>query len=192
MERPLLASNVMRQKETCATIMKWWEALKKNRGARAKLRRCREPSQVLLHSIFYELPEALPGWPPGQTMALAAIAGLLSHVDTHNSNSSFASQLGNPKPKGGKAPMSENRFRQLIKSREWEEYYFRTRRAILLLKPLAANILSIADYTLQFGFEQKGSGPNDPSKGFQFRMANEYFTSALETAKQRNRKEAPK
>lgn len=181
-------TKTMKDKGCRNAIIKWKEGLDENRGARARLRRCREPMQVLLHSSYYQLKESmesLPDWPPKQSLALAAIAGLIANTEKNDSllpNRSFPEQLGSPKTEGGPPLMSETRFRQLIKSRDWPEFYRRMRRAIKMVKS-NANILSIADFVLQFGFEQRGDVPNEPGRGFQFRFAEDYFEAGLKKTK---------
>jgi CRISPR system Cascade subunit CasB len=178
-------TDTMKMKRCRDAITKWKEDLDENRGARARLRRCREPVQVLLHSSFYQLKQSLPDWPPKQTLALAAIAGLIANTEKRDAimpSMSLPEQLGSPKIEGGQPLLSETRFRQLIKSRDWTEFYRRMRRAIKMVKS-HANILSIADFVLQFGFEQRGSIPHEPSRGFQFRFAQDYFEAGLKKVK---------
>jgi CRISPR system Cascade subunit CasB len=185
-------TKTMKDKGCRDAIIKWKEDLDENRGARARLRRCREPMQVLLHSSFYQLRESLPDWPPKQSLALAAIAGLIANTDKKDANISsisFPQQLGSSTTEGGPPLMSETRFRQLIKSRDWPEFYRRMRRAIKMAKS-NVNILSIADFVLQFGFEQQGFLPHKPSHGFQFRFAEDYFEARLNKAKTKGKKEA--
>lgn len=185
-------TKTMKDKGCRGAIIKWKEDLDGNRGARARLRRCREPMQVLLHSSFYQLKESLPDWPPKQSLALAAIAGLIANTDKKDANissMSFPQQLGSSKTEGGPPLMSETRFRQLIKSRDWPEFYRRMRRAIKMAKS-NVNILSIADFVLQFGIEQQGFIPHEPSHGFQFRFAEDYFEARLKKSKTKGKKEA--
>jgi CRISPR system Cascade subunit CasB len=173
----------MKTKETRDTLLDWHTRLQDNRGARARLRRCREPSQVFLHAEFYELSALLPDWPDRQIMALAAIAGLGANLDSHSSEASFPQQLGQPMSKEGQRPcMSESRFRQLIKSRDWEELYMRVRRAILMLKR-SANLLSLSDYLLLYGKQSFDQPFWEPNNRFQFCMAEAYFTTVIEKTK---------
>jgi CRISPR system Cascade subunit CasB len=173
----------MKEKETCTALLDWHNRLQDNRGAKARLRRCREPSQVLLHAEFYELRAALQGWPENQTIALAAIAGLSANLDSHVGEAGFAQQLGQPLTSEGQQPcMSESRFRQLIKSRDWNELYLRIRRALLMLKR-RTNLLSLADYLLLYGKQTCIQPDSEPSRTFQFRMAEAYFTKFIEKNK---------
>jgi CRISPR system Cascade subunit CasB len=173
----------MKEKETCAALLAWHKRLQDNRGARARLRRCREPAQVFLQADFYELKAKLPGWPDNQAKALAAIAGLGASLDSHSEEASFPQQLGHPISDAGRQPcMSESRFRQLIKSRDWNELYQRVRRALLMLKR-RANLLSLADYLLLYGKQSRDQSLLEPDNGFQFRMAEAYFTTVIEKTK---------
>jgi CRISPR system Cascade subunit CasB len=177
MERKSSLPGIIKDEKTRHAIMQWWEGLEKNKGGRARLRRCHEPMQVFLHSLFYELNSALPHWPESQSRSLAAIAGLIANVDQHVKGLTFPKQLGTPREPGANPPMSENRFQQLIKSRDWIEFYVRMRRAILMLKR-NVNIPSLAGYIWLFGMQQAGDNI-EPSKSFQFRMAEEYFKTTL-------------
>lgn len=181
MEQKSSLPKIIKDEKTRHAIMQWWEGLETNKGGRAQLRRCREPMQVFLHSLFYELNNALPQWSERQSLSLAAITGLTANVDQHVRGMSFPQQLGTPKEPGASPPMSENRFRQLIKSRDWTEFYIRMRRAIMMLKR-NVNILSLADCIWLFGF-QKTDINIEPSKSFQFRMAEEYFKAVMQNAK---------
>lgn len=178
MEQKSYVTRVIKDEKIRHEIMNWWEGLQNNKGGRARLRRCREPIQVILYPSFYELNNAVPQWPERQGLGLAAIAGLIANVDASVRGMTFPQQLGTPKEPGANAPMSENRFRQLIKSHDWPEFYQRMRRAILMLKR-NVNILSLADYIWLFGKKQAGDDM-EPIQSFQFRMAEEYFKKALQ------------
>lgn len=95
-------------------IMKWWGELEKQRGDRAELRRCRNPVEVAFVPAFYRLKAMMPD--SVDTMRLAAIAGVLSHVETHlDGTVRTAEFLARPK-EGGSAPrVSEPRFRRLLR-----------------------------------------------------------------------------
>jgi CRISPR system Cascade subunit CasB len=180
MEQQSSEYRIIKDEMTRNAIKQWWEGLESNKGGRARLRRCREPKQVFLHSSFYELNNALPQWPERQSLSLAAIAGLAANVDQFARGVSFPQQLGRPKEPGANPPMSETRFRQLIKSRDWPEFYVRMRRAIIMLKR-NVDVLSLAEYIRLFGMQQAGHSM-EPSKSFQFRMAQEYFNKSLQNA----------
>lgn len=124
----------------------WWQQLQKNRGARAELRRCRKPAQVMLHPVYCSLynrfrpmMEDDSGWEE----RLAAIAGLLAHVE-HESGSSLARQMaGNP------PEVSELRFRRLLQHKRTELYVPMIRVLRKLNK--TANIYDLAASVFYWG-----------------------------------------
>ena len=182
--KPFMTST-MKIKINRDAIVEWRKELEDNHGERARLRRCREPVQVLLNSSYYQLKADLYEWPETQHMALAAAAGLVANADFSGLGYleiSFPAQLGSPKKEGGKPLMSETRFRRLIKSHDWSEFYSRMRRAIHMIKG-DANIISIVDFVLQYGYEQRGEFKSEPSQGFQFRFAEDYFEASLKNGK---------
>lgn len=182
--KPFITS-IMREKRNRDAMLQWRKELDDNRGERARLRRCRDPLQVLLHSSYYRLKASLTGCQDNQALTLAAVVGLLSNADHQGSGfqeMSFAGQLGKLKTEGGAPVMSETRFRQLIKSRDWQEFYRRMRRAIRMIKG-DANILSIADFVFQYGYEQRGEFNPEPSNGFQFRFAQDYYEAGTTKGK---------
>ena len=73
------------------TVMKWWEDLEKQRGDRAELRRCRSPAEVAFVPAFYRLKVMMPE--SVDTMQLAAVAGVLSHVETHLEGTARTAEL---------------------------------------------------------------------------------------------------
>ena len=93
-------------------IMKWWEDLDKQRGDRAELRRCRSPAEVAFVPAFYRLKVMMPE--SVDAMQLAAVAGVLSHVETHLEGTARTAELFARPKEGGSTPrVSEPRFRRL-------------------------------------------------------------------------------
>lgn len=180
---------IMKDEINREALVEWRKELEDDRGARARLRRCREPSQVLLLSSYYRLKASMADPEKNSYLALAVVAGLLANASYEDGvffSGSFAGQLGTPKTKDGPPLMSKSRFRQLIKSRDWSEFYRRMRRAIRMIKG-SANILSIADFVFQYDYEQRREFDPEPSRRFQFRFAQDYFEASLKKGK----KEAP-
>jgi CRISPR system Cascade subunit CasB len=138
-----------------------------------------------LLSSYYQLKASLIDSEKNHALALAAVAGLLANANYEDGvffSESFAGQLGTPKTKGGPPLMSSTRFRQLIKSRDWSEFYRRMRRSIRMIKG-NANILSIADFVFQYDYEQRKEFNPEPSRRFQFRFAEDYFEASLKKSK---------
>lgn len=135
--------------EDRGNITEWWVEItgQGNRGFRAELRRAEKPEDVLLSRGFRLLYSRMAGtyWTREENiLALAAVGGLLAHIKTNDTTSSFAGACGSAHKVGGKVAVSELRFSQLQKSRTLDELYTRMRRTILLLKG-EANVLSVAD-----------------------------------------------
>lgn len=175
---------VMLFKETDRDAIRgWWRSLEEARKDRARLRRCDSPMQVMILSGFHRLLNSMDAWPQYQVPALAAVAGLLSHVQedvTHSKDTPlpFGRQLGLPKDEEGNPSVSELRFYQIQKSRDLDELYRRLRRAVWLLGR-RANILSLADCVLQWDRENRGVYDKQPSRRVQFRLAQDYFSAVL-------------
>ena len=176
---------MMREKVYRDAIIQWRKELEDDRGERARLRRCQEPLQVLLLSSYYQLKAVLTDWPENQPLALAAAVGLIANAEYQEgafSTKSFAAQLGSAKSDDAGPILSKARFRQLIKCHDWPEFYRRMRRAIRMVKG-SANIISIVDCVLQYGYEQRGDFKPEPSAGFQFRLAEDYYLESLTKGK---------
>lgn len=167
-------------------LMAWWDSLqdpqlangktKSNRGERAKLRRCEKPQDILMQASFYDLQQHFPKTP---TLALAAVAGILAHIN-QPSDLSFPKQLGQQNDQSGKPVLSELRFQQLLASHDIDELYENLRRALMQIKR-TANILSLADGVLHWAQEQHDKNQYDerPDRRFQFTWAKAYFSEVL-------------
>ena len=171
---------VLYKKSQRTFIHTWHKAFEDNLGERARLRRCASPEEVLLHPSFHHLQQYFP---TKNTLALAAVAGLLAHVET-STGYSFAQQLGKEKDHSGKAIFSELRFQQLLASRDINGLYEHLRRAIMQLNR-TANIYSLADGVLHWSQEQHDNNQFNqrPEQRFQFTWAKAYFNEVLTYSK---------
>jgi CRISPR system Cascade subunit CasB len=167
----------------------WWSSLKNNPGWRAELRRAESPGDVLLSQGFRYLCFELTGWwtQEPRLLGLAAVAGILSHVEKNDEFKSFAAQCATPGEKNKDKPlMSELRFSQLQKSRTLDELYIRFVRAIRLLGK-KANIISVADSIFHWTSEMMdGEVDNDPRKRILVRWGLDYF-QAIPVSKTSNK-----
>lgn len=167
----------------------WWTSLKSNPGWRAELRRAEGPADVLLSQGFRYLCFELAGWwtQEERLLALAAIAGILSHVEKNDETKSFAAQCATPGEKNKDKPrMSELRFSQLQKSRTLDELYIRMIRAIRLIGK-HSNIISIADSIFHWTSEMiDGEIDSDPRKRILVRWGLDYFQAIPVTKNQKN------
>jgi CRISPR system Cascade subunit CasB len=121
-------------------LKEWYDALQKNTGARARLRRAATPDDVAFEPELHRLLALLrPGFNvqhPTVRRKLQALAGLAARVREHSDESSFARQM---------APVvSEPRFRRLLTTTSLEDRYAQLARVIQLLKG-RVNLWSLAD-----------------------------------------------
>jgi len=107
--------------EAGRALIAWWESLRDDHGARAELKRCKSPDEVAITASFQRLCHRLrplfaseTGW-EGR---LAAIAGLIAHVEGYTPGQSLAAQMAHGTP----PTVSELRFRRLLQ-RERSDLY---------------------------------------------------------------------
>ena len=164
--------------EDHSKLRTWWASLKSSSGWRAELRRAENPADVLLTQGFRYLCFELAGWwtQEPRLLGLAAVAGILSHVENNNESMSFAAQCASTSEKSKDKPiMSELRFSQLQKSHTIDELFIRMVRAVRLLGK-QANIISIADNIFHWISEMvDGEVDNDPRKHILVRWGMDYF-----------------
>lgn len=99
-------------------LTEFWQELEEDKGARAQLRRCKTPEEVVMVPAFHRLCRHLrplmkherEGW----EMRIAAIAGLLAHVRKLDSRKTLAEQMAEKRPGGDSPIVSELRFRRLL------------------------------------------------------------------------------
>ncbi len=129
-------------------LVSWWEALDKNRGDRANIRRATSPAEVVFNGSFHGLLAKLraTGYPLSGMDAdrIAAVAGLVAHVENHVSNDSVARQMATPKSTGGGARVSGLRFRRLLAVSDRDALYPLLIRVVRLLDG-NVNLVSLAN-----------------------------------------------
>jgi len=131
----------------CATpeslSLEWWSGLRERRGDRAELRRAAELVHVPLMPAYHELYGILSGTGWRNKEQLALVAGILSHVKSHQGDRSFAAQMALPRGGGGSARVSGLRFRRLIQIDGPADLYPRMIRVLRMLDG-CANVESLA------------------------------------------------
>ncbi len=164
----------MTQEERIEVFKKWWKDLQNNNAARAELRRCSNPFEVAIHPEAYRLKWELPSWISME--CIATLAGVASHIK-QDGGDNFALSLGKSKDGGGQPPFSEIRFRQLLKSRNWDELYKNLRRAVSIVDGVV-NLDSFFNLLLDWDREFKGTF-SKPGKTVKYQMAEDYYKEAL-------------
>jgi CRISPR system Cascade subunit CasB len=162
-----------------------------SRVNRAGLRRCAEPSLVLLepafHRLLYWLEAVTRPSDPIQARAdaFALVAGLLAWVQPGNEagDRSFAALLGRPKAEGAERPvMSRLRFARLQTADSEEDFYQQARRAIQLAEKQAKrqpDLVCLAEELLDWQREFRGQKPDKPKDRIQVRWATAYYSAAF-------------
>ncbi|MDD5297335.1 MAG: type I-E CRISPR-associated protein Cse2/CasB [Rhodocyclaceae bacterium] len=159
------------------------------RAHRATLKRCAEPSLVLLepafHSLLHRLEQATTenDYVQPDAWNFALVAGLLAWVDSEPpkdiQNRSFAAQLGRPKAEGSDRPlMSKLRFARLQTADSAEDFFQQARQAIQLAGK-TADVVHLTEELLDWQKEFQGQKPDKPRDRIQVRWASAYYSAAL-------------
>jgi CRISPR system Cascade subunit CasB len=145
-----------------ADIFQWWEEMQPDqqgdgpnrRGELAELRRCKTLAEVLLVPRFQVLRWKLQAAGYRYMPACAAVAGILAHVETNNTEHVFAEWLARPKAEGTGSPrLSDLRFRRLMRAKSHDELFIDLIRVLPLaadtapVKQLAEDIYRWNEYT---------------------------------------------
>jgi len=174
-ERQAINYHQLFNENTRGELLGWWRSLNDVSGAKAQLRRCSAPVEAALHPQTYRVRQIL-GWASPE--AAATIAGILSHIKAGEDDPSpLGEKLAKPLERAGPAPFSETRFRQLLKSRDWPEFYRNLRRAIQVLRG-QVNPLAVADVILAWDKERRSEEYLAPGKSFTFWLSEQYYTAA--------------
>lgn len=159
------------------------------RANRATLKRCAEPSLVLLEPAFHSLLHRLEqtttenDYVKADAWNFALVAGLLAWVESEptgqDHGKSFTALLGSPKAEGGDRPlMSKLRFARLQTADSEEDFFQQVRRAIQMAGR-TADVKTLAEELLDWQKEFQGQKPDKPKDRIQVRWASAYYTAAL-------------
>ncbi len=153
-------------------ILEWWDSLKKNKGDRAELRRCKNLQEIQISSAYQRCYWQLKKhfiWeervPSREQMSI--IIGLAAHIEDNDTKyidtesekekeGSFAYQIAAPKSKEKDAPpkLSELRFRRLLKIKEREKL-FRFLIQVIRLLDKKVNLLDLLSTAFYWGERAK-------------------------------------
>lgn len=126
-------------------LLSWWGGLDDDRAGRAILRRAASPTQIALTAPYQRLFRRLQTTAdihPLDCERLAALVGLLAHVETNESRS--IPRAMSECEQGERPPVSELRFLRLLDSPDIETLFTGLRRVLPLMKH-QADILALAD-----------------------------------------------
>jgi len=117
-------------------LHQWWKGLEEERASRAILRRCATLNEIALSDAYQRFYRYLLacGWPENaserQRDKLAAIAGLLAHVKTDDTQ---RLPVKMSELRGDKPLVSELRFRDFLKIDTTDDLFISLRRALPLV-----------------------------------------------------------
>ena len=113
---------------SAAILRKWWKGLQTDGEEVARIRRCGDPSSVMLSPEYQHLLDLLKdaGYilDAGHSYAVAAVAGAVAQVTADTGpGASFARQMAQPAPGSRKARVSEIRLGRLVAQQQREMAY---------------------------------------------------------------------
>lgn len=137
-----------KDQEAGQALLEWWDKLQDDRGARAELRRCKSPDDVIMTAAFQRLCQRMRPYfsdEKGWQGRLAAVVGLAAHVREPVFGKSLAVQMA----EGSPPAVSELRFRRLLQ-RERPELYAALIRVLRMLGK-KADLHDLADSVYYWG-----------------------------------------
>lgn len=156
------------------------KSLPSKSGIRAQLARCSSPEEVALYPEVYNVNQFFKD-EKISFETVATITGLLACITKNTGkNVGIIKKLATPKD-GDRPVFSEMRFRKLMNSSNWEEFYTNLRRAIGILDN-NVNPLSVADIVILWGrdFSKVESGEYiKPGEGLKLKLAKEYYETII-------------
>lgn len=168
----------LRNDEQKERLLNWWRQLHDNTGNRAELRRCHSPEDAATKADTFRVYNLLRHF--YSIEAAATIVGLLSHIkpESEYDFTHFGKKLSSVKEGSEKPVFSESRFRHLLKSRNWNDFYTNLRRAIVVLDG-KVHPLFIADMILRWDREQRPDYVNKPGQSLRFRLSQDYYNEII-------------
>ena len=113
---------------SAAILRKWWKGLQTDGEEVARIRRCGDPSSVMLSPEYQHLLDLLKdagySLDAGHSYAVSAVAGAVAQVTADTGpGASFARQMAQPAPGSKKAMVSEIRLGRLVAQQQREMAY---------------------------------------------------------------------
>lgn len=128
-----------------SALFEWWSGLDKNRGARAELRRCNTPLEVMMTPSFHyarrRLLERRLDEEESRNDRLPLVIGLASHVTSSLQRDAHVAlpSLPDAFSRGDRPKVSPLRFRQILEAHDDDELFTRVRRVL----PMVRNEISV-------------------------------------------------
>ena len=173
---------VLKDKEPQA-VVDWYHWLHndKQKGVRARLKRCTSLEEVIIEPGFLRLNQTLPRLNQYYLMGVALVAGVLA-VAKIDVTSTLATLLGKAKESSDNPVFSELRFQRLLASDSEEQFFQNTRRAVIQAGE-KANPLLLADNLLHWHREQRNPDWFKGARQWQYQTAKSYYTEVFKYQK---------
>lgn len=111
----------------------WWSSLEHNKGDRASLRRVDSLAEVAFIPAYQRLYQDVREVVPVDRERLAVVAALSAHVRQHDGSQPIAQRIASPHPGSDSPPLSELRFRRLLRVNDLDILRTQLTRVIRLL-----------------------------------------------------------
>lgn len=173
---------VLKEDET-QTVLEWYRWLhgEKQKGIRARLKRCASLDEVITAQGFLRLNQMLPRLQQYDLIGIALVAGVLA-IAKHEDAASLPALLGRAKEGGDKPVFSELRFQRLLASDDEEQLYQNMRRAVIQAGE-TANPLALADSLLHWYREHRHPDWFSGNRQWQYQVAKTYYTEVFKYQK---------
>ena len=155
----------------------WWESLQEDNGGRATLKRSKTLESSALHPQTIALKRVYP-WMSIEALAtLASLATFLKRATPSDDSETFGKIMAKPSTPGGRPPISELRFKQLLAARDWDELFRLLRRIVAVIDGGVA-FTTMADVISKWDQELRGA-PKAPGKTLKYKLSEAYYVELL-------------
>lgn len=132
-----------RSAEAGEVLHAWWRRLEDDRGERARLRRCKEPRDVVFSEAYQRLRREMLGLGRVGETRLCLVAGVAVHVREHRPGGNLVEQMASSATGRDRAVVSGLRFRRLLAIEQPEQLFGPMIRVVRQLGR-TANLYSLA------------------------------------------------
>ncbi|MBL4608234.1 MAG: type I-E CRISPR-associated protein Cse2/CasB [Pseudomonadales bacterium] len=173
---------VLKDKEPQA-VLDWYHWLHgdKQKGLRARLKRCGSLDEIITEHGFLRLNQTLPRLSQYDLMGVALVAGVLAVAKTPD-DTKLPALLGKAKEGSDKPLFSELRFQRLLASDSDEQFFQNIRRAVIQAGE-KADPLALADSLLHWYQEYRQPDWFKGNRQWQYQTAKSYYTEVFKYQK---------
>lgn len=165
----------------------WWHRLVGGEGVdtyqalprayAAVLKRCTSLDEVMMTEPFQDLWFALPesARTPNRMVLTAILAAILAHIKKNSDKNLARSMAERASPEGSTPKVSQLRFQQLIKARDYEEFVRRFRRIVMQLGGEVSVASTVRDIENWYWQNRPEHGSVDPKRRQTLKWAMDYY-----------------